>query len=139
MGELELTGCGSTDLFAVGQDTILSGPLYVDVGARVLIGDHVHVGHHVALLTVTHEIGSSEKRCGPNKVAPIVIEDGAWIASRVTILPGVTIGRGAVVAAGAVVARNVRPNTLVAGVPASLVRHLEEEAPPAPSSGLASG
>jgi maltose O-acetyltransferase len=55
---------------------------------------------------------------------PVSIEDGAWIAARVTILPGVTIGRGTVVAAGAVVTRDVPPNTLAAGVPARVKREL---------------
>jgi acetyltransferase-like isoleucine patch superfamily enzyme len=62
-------------------------------------------------------------------VAPIIIGDGVWIASRVTVLPGVFIGDGSVVAAGAVVSRDVAPNTMVAGVPARLVRELEVDTP----------
>ena len=48
----------------------------------------------------------------------MVIEDYVWIASRATILPGVTIGKGAVVACGAVVTKDVEPMTVVGGVPA---------------------
>jgi acetyltransferase-like isoleucine patch superfamily enzyme len=44
------------------------------------------------------------------------------------VLPGVTIGRGAIVAAGAVVTRDVEPLTIVAGVPARLLRSLGEKA-----------
>ena len=44
---------------------------------------------------------------GALQVAPVTIEDGAWIAAGVTLLPGVTVGRGAVVAAGAVVTKDV--------------------------------
>ena len=47
-----------------------------------------------------------------------------WIATAATILPGVTIGADSVVAAGAVVTRDVAPATLVAGVPARVVREL---------------
>jgi maltose O-acetyltransferase len=126
-GELELTGSGGIDLFSVGEDTMVSGPLYVDLGASVRIGNRVHLGHHVVLLTVTHDIGPSEERCGPPRIAPVLIEDGVWIASCVTILPGVTVGRGAVVAAGSVVRRDVPPDTLVAGVPAIVVRHLDSD------------
>jgi maltose O-acetyltransferase len=126
MGVVEFTGPGNVrELFSIGEGTILSCPLRVDLGATVRIGDRVQLGHDVALLTISHEIGPSEDRCGSRVAAPITISDGAWIASRVTILPGVSIGQGAVVAAGAVVNRDVAPNTLVAGVPAKLVRHLE--------------
>jgi acetyltransferase-like isoleucine patch superfamily enzyme len=76
-------------------------------------------------LTVDHEIGPSEHRCTNPVMAPIAIGDGAWLASRVLVLPGVTVGKGAVVAAGAVVTRDVAPDTLVAGVPARFVRNLE--------------
>ena len=56
----------------------------------------------------------------------IVVEDGVWIGTRALICPGVTIGAGSVVAAGAVVIRSVPPNSLIAGVPAKVVRKLED-------------
>jgi maltose O-acetyltransferase len=124
-GPIDITGQGDVrELFSVGEDTFISGPLHVDLGAPVRIGRRVQLGHHVVLLTVNHEMGPSSARCGPLKAAPIHIGDGVWIASRVTVLPGVSIGDGSVVAAGAVVSRDVAPNTLVAGVPARLVRVL---------------
>ena len=63
--------------------------------------------------------------------APIVIGDKVWIGANATVLPGVTIGKGAIVAAGAVVTRDVPPNTIVAGVPARVVREIRpgEHAP----------
>jgi len=131
MGPLDLTGTGRlAELFSIGDDTFVTGPLHVDLGAAVRIGDRVRIGHHVALLTVDHEIGPSEQRCGNVLVAPVIIGDGAWLASRVTILPGVSVGNGSIVAAGAVVTHDVPPNTLVAGVPARVVRDLPEDAPP---------
>ena len=51
----------------------------------------------------------------------IEIKDYAWLASRCTILPGVTIGKGAVVATGAIVTKNVPDYTIVAGVPAKKI------------------
>jgi maltose O-acetyltransferase len=83
------------------------------------------MGYDVMLLTVDHELGESGQRCGRRVYRAICIEDGAWIGSRAVILPGVRIGKGSVVAAGAVVTRNVPPHALVAGVPARLVRDLE--------------
>lgn len=131
MGPLHITGGGDwrTQL-TIGSDTIISGPLRIDLEASVSIGDNVYIGHDVMLLSIDHEIGPSERRCGPHSSGPIAIGDGAWIASRVTVLAGVSIGRGAVVAAGAIVTRDVTSNTLVAGVPARVVRSLEPSQPP---------
>lgn len=57
-------------------------------------------------------------------VAPVVIEDGAWIAVGVIILPGVIVGKSSVVSAGAVVTSDVPPYTIVAGIPAKVVKKL---------------
>ena len=55
------------------------------------------------------------------KSGAVVIEDHVWIATRVTILPGIKIGRGAVVAAGSVVTKDVESMAIVAGVPAKKI------------------
>lgn len=128
LGPLRITGKGSLPrLLSIGSDTVVTGPLHIDLGAEVRIGSRIFIGHDVALLTVDHHIGSADCRCGHRKLAPVKIEDGAWLAARVTILPGVTVGRGAVVAAGAVVTRDVPENALVGGVPAKILRMLDSE------------
>jgi maltose O-acetyltransferase len=126
MGTLNLYGEGDWGaLFSVGSDTFITGPLHVNLTAPVRVGSNVNIGHDVVLLTVDHEIGPQSRRAGWSERAPIDIGDGAWIGSRATVLPGVTIGRGAVVAAGAVVTQDVAPHTLVGGVPARLLKHLD--------------
>lgn len=59
----------------------------------------------------------------------IVVEDDAWIGAHATILAGVRIGRCAIVGAGAVVTEDVPPYTIVAGVPAQIIRKLDEGEP----------
>ena len=98
-----------------------------DLGDTITIGNNVAFGHQVMLMTGTHELGTGARRAGPYETAPITIEDGAWIAARATILPGVTVGKGAIVAAGAMVTKDVPPHTLVGGVPAKMIRKLEDE------------
>jgi maltose O-acetyltransferase len=61
------------------------------------------------------------------KAAPVRIGNDVWIGGNVTILPGVTIGNNVVVAAGAVVNKDVPDNSLVGGVPAKLIRELEND------------
>ncbi|HKO52812.1 MAG TPA: acyltransferase [Polyangiaceae bacterium] len=125
-GTVRITGSDSPCRFlSIGRQTILSGHLHLDLAAPLTIGSLVRIGHDVSLLTISHEIGEPWLRSGTSMSKPITVGDGVWIASRVTVLPGVTIGHGAVVAAGSIVTRDVAPNTLVAGVPARFVRQLE--------------
>ncbi|HSR20175.1 MAG TPA: DapH/DapD/GlmU-related protein [Anaerolineales bacterium] len=58
----------------------------------------------------------------------IVIEDNVWIGGGAIVLPGVTIGKNAVVGAGSVVTWDVRPNAVVAGNPAGLIREIDQGA-----------
>lgn len=129
LGALEVTGPSPLCDLSIGDDACLTGPVYIDLGAPVRIGHRVYLGHHVTLLTIEHKVGPSEQRCGDLVSGPIEIGDGAWLASRVTVLPGVSIGRGAVVAAGSVVTHDVEDDTLVAGVPARVIRDLEGPVP----------
>jgi len=120
-----ITGRGDLQsLLRVGSLCRFNIGCLLDLNAPVVIGDAVGFGQGVMFLTTTHEIAGAARRSGRRLPGPITVGDGAWIGARVTILPGVTIGNGAVVAAGAVVTRDVAPNTLVAGVPARLVREL---------------
>ena len=108
----------------VGDECFINRNYYFDLSAPVTIGSNISIGTHAVFVTADHEIEGATRRAGAVKPRPIVVEDGAWIGTRVTILPGVTIGRGAVVASGSVVHRSVPPNTLVAGVPATVKREL---------------
>ncbi len=135
MGPVFVTGPGRwRELFEIGENTFITGPLRVDLAQRIVIGDRVNIGHAVTLLTTDHEIGPSEQRCGFRQTGHIIIESGVWIGANATILPGVTIGQSSVVAAGAVVTKDVAPNTLVGGVPASVIRELPSESVLGPSS-----
>lgn len=75
-----------------------------------------------------YHIGDRYKEC-PQKPRPVVIKKGASISSCATIMPGVTIGEGAIVGAGALVTKDVPAWTIVAGVPAKVIKVLEERKP----------
>src|SRR5450432_2052880 len=92
-GPIRITGIGNRcAMLSMGKCTIITGPLHIDIGAPVRIGSFVRIGHDVTLLTIDHRIGPEMLRAGKTEFGPIEIGDGAWIASRVTILPNVTIG-----------------------------------------------
>jgi len=125
LGKLEFGGDGDVVRnLLVGEGCALNTPLHLNASAPIRIGNRVGIGHHVVIITDTHNMGDASCRVGDRLSRPVSVEDGAWIAARVTVLPGVTIGRGSVVAAGAVVTRDVPPNCLVAGVPARVLREL---------------
>ncbi len=123
---IEISGSGRCwEKLTIGTDCQINAPLYLDLEDTITIGDHVGIGHHVVFITTDHEIHQSHHRCGPGKSAPIVVENGAWIGARSTILPGVTIGASSVVSAGSVVFTDVAPNKVVGGSPARPIKSLE--------------
>lgn len=93
-------------------------------GGKLVIGNGVQIGPETVILTGGH---TYERRDIPFLQQPyffssVVIGDDVWIGTKVIILPGVNIGNGAVVGAGAVVTKNVDPYTVVAGVPAKVIK-----------------
>jgi acetyltransferase-like isoleucine patch superfamily enzyme len=97
---------------------------------RITIEDYAFFGFNVCLLAGTHATesrGSERQLAVPKDGFDIVVRSGAWIASNATIIGPAVIGEHAVVAAGAVVTGDVPAKTLVAGVPARPVRHLDEK------------
>ncbi|RSK43116.1 acyltransferase [Hymenobacter rigui] len=105
----------------VGDDSRLNG-VHISVSRRVTIGRHVRLGPNVVILDDDFHDAANHQATGQQ--APVCIHDHAWVAMNALILQGVTIGEGAAVAAGAVVTRDVPPYTLVAGVPARVIRQL---------------
>ncbi|MBK8904163.1 MAG: acyltransferase [Anaerolineaceae bacterium] len=119
---------GMKDLYknlTIGENCIFNFGCSLEVGENLTIGNFVSMGHEVMILTSTHEIGSRFHRLGPILAKPVTIEDGVWLGSRSMVLPGVTVGAGSVVAAGAIVTKDVPPNTIVAGVPATVKKELD--------------
>ena len=124
-GKVQVEGVGRVAAqVRIGSDCMFTTPLFLNASADIRIGNHVVIGHHAMIITDDHELSDPTQRCGARVASPVVVEDGVWIAARVTVLPGVTLGHGCVVAAGALVARDVPPHTLVAGVPARVIKRL---------------
>jgi acetyltransferase-like isoleucine patch superfamily enzyme len=94
---------------------------FLDIGG-ITIEDDVMIGPRVNLTSENHPLDPSDRKTVLPK--PIVLKRNAWIGAGATILPGVTVGENSVVAAGAVVSRDVPPNTVVAGIPAKVVKTL---------------
>jgi maltose O-acetyltransferase len=123
IGKLSLTG--NCKNLIIGDDCLINSPFYGDLNAPIKLGRNVAIGHHVVLITTNHDFSHPERRAGAVSYRPIIIEDGAWIGARVTILPGVTVGAGSVVGAGSLVTKSVTANVVVGGVPAKPIKNLD--------------
>lgn len=129
----------------IDQSTAIFAPFYTNFGRHIALGkhvfinhacsfldmggitleDHVLIGPRVNLITENHPLNPADRRsliC-----QPILIKKNAWIGAGATVLPGVTIGENAVVAAGAVVSKDVPDNTVVAGVPARIIKSIDAD------------
>ncbi|MEP0918821.1 acyltransferase [Leptolyngbya sp. DQ-M1] len=117
----------------IGRGTILSVAAksnlgigegtYIADGSRIYASTSIQIGRRCAIsfgVTILDDDGHGFGL--PPYTAPICIEDNVWIGCNATILKGVTIGEGSVVAAGAVVTRSCPPHSLLAGVPARVIR-----------------
>ncbi|GEO49408.1 DapH/DapD/GlmU-related protein [Lactiplantibacillus pentosus] len=93
-----------------------------DLGG-ISLADDVLIGPGAMLLSVNHPLAPVKRRAVV--VEPIKVERNAWIGAGAKILAGVTIGENAVVGAGAVVTKSVPANTVVAGVPAKVIKTIE--------------
>lgn len=92
----------------------------------VSIGSHVNLAQGITITALNHNFDDSEKRIDQQGISTkeVVLEDDIWVGANAVILPGVTIGTHAVVAAGAIVTKDVPPHSLVAGVPAKVIRQI---------------
>ena len=111
---------------SVGKNCKISSHTFICEGVH--IEDNVFVGHNVTFIndkfprSVNFD-GSlqTEKDWNFNET---IVKKGSSIGSSATIICGVTIGENSIVGAGAVVTKNVPPNSVVAGVPAKIIREL---------------
>ena len=108
----------------VGKNVFINSCCCFQDQGGIKIGENVLIGHKVVFATLDHDL--NPKKRSNMKALPINIAKDVWIGANATILPGVNIGEGSIVAAGAVVTKDVPPFSIVAGVPAKIIKKLDE-------------
>jgi len=99
----------------IGEKTMID--MNVVLGGRATVGKNCHIGAGTVLAGVIE----------PPSAKPVIVEDDVVIGANCVVLEGVTIGKGSVVAAGAVVREDVPPYTMVAGVPAKVIKEIDDK------------
>lgn len=140
------------ELFPNHQEGVyFQGPIQVDYGKFTEIGKNFYANFNLTILDTCPVTIGDNVMCGPNTSiitplhpllpeqrnarlqedgqvadieygAPVTIGDNCWLASNVTVCPGVTIGNNCVIGAGSVVTKDIPDNSLVVGVPGRVVR-----------------
>ncbi len=92
----------------------------------VTIGSHVNLAQGITVTALNHNFEAPERRIDEQGVSTqqVTIGDNIWIGANAVVLPGVTVGNHCVIAAGAVVTKDVPPHSLVAGVPAKIIKQI---------------
>ncbi len=113
----------------LGSYVFINSNCYLMDCADITIGDHTFIGPFCGIYTASHPLQYKYRNMGLEKASPVKIGANCWIGANVSILPGVTIGNGCVIAAGAVVTHDLEDNVLAAGVPAKVIRVIDQDAP----------
>jgi acetyltransferase-like isoleucine patch superfamily enzyme len=114
----------------IGQDSLVGEYTVIRGQGGVTIGDRVYTSPFVQIVAVNHVFDDPTRPFVEQGITAegIRIEDDVWIGAGAIITDGVRVGQGAVVAAGAVVTQDVPPHSMVAGVPARVVREIGGQA-----------
>jgi len=113
---------GSDGTIDIGDSVFVNYGSMISAQQRVRIGSNVMIGNY-CIIADTEIPGIGDPPGGPpTEPRPVEIGDGAWLAARVTVLPGARIGAGATIAAGSVVAGDIPAGAVAGGIPARVLR-----------------
>jgi acetyltransferase-like isoleucine patch superfamily enzyme len=117
----------------IGHDSLIGEFNVLRGQGGITIGNRVYTSPLVQLVAVNHVFSDPKLSFVEQGITAqgIIVEDDVWIGSGAIITDGVRIGHGSVVAAGAVVTRDVPPRSVVAGIPARVVKNITDmQGPP---------
>lgn len=108
----------------IGNNSNIGPYSYIGCSGYIEIGNNVMMSPRVSIYAENHVFDKVDIIMQSQGVEKqfVKIEDDCWIAANSTILAGVTIGKGSVIAAGSVVTKDVPPYSIVAGIPAKIIK-----------------
>lgn len=112
---------------SIGDDCFINYSAYFMDGAPITIGDHCFIGPFCGFYTAQHHLQIKKRNQGLERALPIKVGANCWLGANVSVMPGVSIGSGAVIGAGSVVTKDIPDNALAVGVPAKVVRFIDQD------------
>lgn len=123
---------GPDPVISIGDGVSMSGFCTVSAACGIVIEERALIARYVYLADHSHAIAAPDRAIkdqGITQLAPVRIGAGAWLGQNVVVCPGVTIGRNAVVGANSVVRQDVPDYCVAAGVPARVIRRIDQPRP----------
>lgn len=120
---LKLCGFNIGEKVYIGSDLVVASIISENV-CHLVIKNRVAIGPRVTLILSSDANYSNLMKIIKPIKGTIILEEDCWIGSGAIILPNITVGASSIVAAGAVVTKNVPPNSVVAGVPAKVIKSI---------------
>ncbi len=123
---------GNIAQLIIGDNVGIGWRTSISVGNTIILGNNVRIAGDCYLAGYPgHPINAKLRALGKpdedSQIGDIILDDDVWLATGVKVMPGVTIGRGTIVAAGSVVTKDLPCFVLAAGVPARVIKSIEEE------------
>ncbi len=111
----------------IGRDSLIGEYSIIRGQGGVTVGDRVFTSPFTQIIAVNHIFDDPKRPFTEQGITAegIVIEDDCWLGAGAVITDGVRVGKGSVVAAGAVVTKDVPPHSVVAGVPAKVIKTID--------------
>ncbi|MBW8359997.1 MAG: acyltransferase [Weeksellaceae bacterium] len=125
--------CSSARIFGagcieIGSNVWIGPEVMIISSSSIKIEDNVDISPRVYIGTGTHNIGDIEGRMAGKGISKdIIIKKGSWLGANSLIMPGVIVEEMNIVNSGAVVAKNFQRHSLLAGVPAKVIKDLNKE------------
>lgn len=119
--------CDYGKYITFGDHVFVNSNCYFMDGGKITIGDYVFIGPSCGFYTGHHPLQAAKRNQGFEKALPITVGNHCWFGANVSVMPGVSIGHGCVIAAGSVVTKSVPDNVLIAGVPAKVIKTIDQE------------
>lgn len=104
----------------IGKNVVIMYNCLMMAAGTITIEEDAQVAANVQLISNNHDIHDRKILV----CKPVVLKKNCWIGAGASILPGVTVGENAIVGAGSVVTKDVEANTIVAGNPAKVIKHI---------------
>lgn len=130
MCSVSLENIGHNPQLLIGDNSYIGVRSHIACANKIIIGNGVIISRQSLVTDNAHGASIKETLNIPpfsrpiTSNGPVVIEDNVWIGEKASIMPNVTIGKGAIVAANSVVTKDVPAYSVVAGVPAKVIKQL---------------